>query len=444
MAIRPGRRLIQCLLAWAALGALPLVARAWLPELTLAALLAWLGAGLAGALWALNDARRLRARPMPIAERRLPAALSVGVAESVVLHLHGQGRDEHWLVADHHPADDPHTGLPVRVALAAGKPVTEVRYPYRPTRRGRVAFGDIELWRPSPGRLWEGRCQVPAARQVPVYPDFSPIARAALAVDKSTARFGLRVQPRSGEGLEFHELRDYQSGDSPRRIDWKASARRQRLISRHFQDEQNQTLWILLDGGRRMGLPIGELTAFDHGLNAALLLAWSALRLGDRSGAMLFSAEPPRWIDPVRGASGIHQLLKGFFDVHPGDHASDFSQAARYFHRRWPRRSLVVIVSRLQPEDSDDLLAAVRLLAQRHLVMIADLQLPEQESARHAPVRQFEDAIAVAADAWEQQHRRDLQLRLRHAGAHLVAATPEHLSERLGQAYHDLKSSGRL
>ena len=101
MAIRPGRRLIQCLLAWAALGALPLVARAWLPELTLAALLAWLGAGLAGALWALNDARRLRARPMPIAERRLPAALSVGVAESGVLHLHGEGRDEHWPVADH-------------------------------------------------------------------------------------------------------------------------------------------------------------------------------------------------------------------------------------------------------------------------------------------------------------------------------------------------------
>ena len=446
MSIRPGQRLIQGLLGWAALAILPLVARVGLPELAAPALLAWAALGLVGAAWALDDLRRLRARPTPAAERRLPAALAVGIAHTVTLLLDSRGAvaGEPWLVADHHPPDDPLTGLPRTLVPAVDHDRTEVTYRYRPTRRGTVRFGDIELWLPSPRGLWQQRRRIAAERRVPVYPDFSPIARAALAVDKSRGRFGARVQPRRGEGLEFHELRDYQAGDSPRRIDWKASARRQRLITRHYQDEQNQSVWVLLDGGRRMALPIGDLTAFDHGLNAALLLAWSALRQGDRAGAMLFSAETPRWLDPVHGPNGIQSLLKGFYDVHPADRASDFSQAARHFHGRWRRRALVVIISRVQAEDSDDLLAAVRMLSRRHLVMVADMELPEQAALRHARVTGVDDALRVTADAHEQHLRRALHARLRHAGAQLVAATPDTLAERLDQAYQQLKQAGRL
>lgn len=444
MPVRPGARLIQTLLGWAALGALPLLARAWAPALAMPVLLAWALLGALLAFWALDDLRRLRRRPTPRAERRLPAALAVGVPHTVTLTLDTGGVAERWVVADPPPADDIDTGLPRTLTLTPGHERVAVTYPYRPSRRGPVTFGPIELWLPSPRRLWEGRRRIDAERRVPVYPDFSPISRAALAVDKSRTRFGARVQPRQGEGLEFHELRDYQPGDSPRRIDWKATARRRRLITRHFQDEQNQTVWILLDGGRRMALPVGGLTAFDHGLNAALLLAWSALRQGDRAGAMLFSAEQPRWLDPVHGQHGIQNLLQGFYDVHPADRASDFSQAARHFHGRWPRRSLVVIVSRVQPEDGDDLLTAVRLLGQRHLVMVADMALPEQEALRRTDVTELDDALRLAADAREHQERRDLHTRLRHAGAHLVAATPATLAERLGQAYQQLKRAGRL
>ncbi|MEP5285174.1 MAG: DUF58 domain-containing protein, partial [Alloalcanivorax venustensis] len=159
MPIRPGQRLIQGLLGWALLSLAPLVARAWLPELAAPALLAWAGLGLAGALWALDDLRRLRARPTPAAERRLPAALAVGIAHTVTLVLDSRQAvaGEHWLVADHHPPDDPLTGLPRTLAPSTGHDHTEVRYRYRPTRRGTVRFGDIELWLPSPRSLWQQR-----------------------------------------------------------------------------------------------------------------------------------------------------------------------------------------------------------------------------------------------------------------------------------------------
>lgn len=438
--MRPGRRLIHLLLLWAALGLLPTLAAPLLPGITTGALLIWLGTGLLLALWGLLDWQRLIRTPTPRGERRLPGAFAVGISHPITVDLSTGSAAGHWLFADHHPGDDPHTGLPRRVAFPGGKDRLRVRYSYRPSRRGTVTFGDIELWLPSPARLWEQRRTIAATRQVPVYPDFSPIARAALAVDNSRARFGQRPRPHTGEGLEFQELRDYQPGDSPRRIDWKASARRRSLITRHYRDEQNQTVWVMLDSGRRMRLPIGDLTAFDHGLNATLLLAWSALRQGDRVGAHLFSGEQPRWLEPVRGNRGIQALLHGVFDVHPSDHATDFSQAARYFHSRWRRRALVVIITRLRAEDADDLLAAVRLLGQRHLVLIADLQLPEQIALRQQPVSDLDGALRLSADAWEQQQRDDLHTRLRHAGAHLVTAPPERLADRLGRAYQRLSA----
>lgn len=438
--MRPGRRLLRVALLWALLALAPLVARWWLPAWAGPALLVWLGTGLALLPWAADDALRLRRRPTPAGERRLPAALAVGVTHPVELRLDTGGAREDWEVADHHPSDDGATGLPKTVRTDGD--TLRLRYPYRPSRRGTADFGDIEIWLPSPRRLWQQRRRIAAARQLPVYPDFSPIARAALAVDRRHGRFGRRPRPRGGDGLEFQELRDYQPGDSPRRIDWKASARRSTLITRHYQEERNQTVWILLDGGRRMGLPVGELTAFDHGLNAALLLAWAALRGGDRAGALLFSGDRPRWIDPVHGQNGIQSLLRGVHDLHPGDHASDFSQAARYFDGRWRRRALVVILTRLHAEDSDDLLAAVRRLGRRHRVLIADLQLPEQEALRRTPPEDLHGALRLAADAWDRQHRDALHTRLRHAGAHLVAATPDRLAEQLGRAYHHL-SAGR-
>ena len=80
------------------------------------------------------------------------------------------------------------------------------------------------------------------------------------------------------EGMEFHQLRDYRQDDAPKQIDWKASARVGRLISRDYQDERDQQIVFLLDCSARMRARDGDLSHFDHTLNALLLLAYVALR----------------------------------------------------------------------------------------------------------------------------------------------------------------------
>ena len=97
---------------------------------------------------------------------------------------------------------------------------------------------------------------------------------------------GAHLRRRRGEGTEFQQLREYRLGDSLRQIDWKATQRARKLISRDYQDERNQQVMLLVDTGRRMLARDDGLSHFDHVLNAALLVAYIALRQGDVVGLL--------------------------------------------------------------------------------------------------------------------------------------------------------------
>lgn len=435
--MKPARRLLQLVALWAVL-AIPLI---WLDSAGLAVL--WWACGAILLVIALLDAWYLHRLPAPAAQRILPSALSVQQPHPVRIRIRSDSLPSGTLLADQHPGDDPDTGLPCLLDPADDE-LTELTYSYRPSRRGPTQFGDLEFWVPGRLGLWRSRKSIAASCSVPVYPDFSRLNATSLEASHSYLFSGHRLKPRRGEGMEFHQLREYHAGDSLRQIDWKATARRRTLISREYQDEQNQQILLMLDGGRRLAMPVGSLTGFDHALNAALLLAWSALKQKDKAGAMLFSGDQPRWLPPVQGQHGINHLLNGLYDLHPSEHASDFSLAARQLLKHSRRRALVVLVTRLQQEDRDDLMSAVSLLRKHHLVLVADMLLPEQVQLGRNPVKAFDDALQVCADAQEQQERHQLHTRLRHAGALVTATTPQNMPAQLNHLYLMLKRSGRL
>lgn len=435
--MKPARRLLQLVALWAGLS----LALIWLDSTGLDAL--WWATGAILLLISLMDGWQLHRLPAPAAQRILPSALSVQQPHPVRIRIRSDSLPNGSLLADRHPGDDPDTGLPC-VLSPSHDELTELTYPYRPSRRGPTRFGDLEFWLPSRLALWQARKVIPAACTVPVYPDFSRLHASSLDASHTYLFSGTRLQPRRGEGMEFHQLREYHAGDSLRQIDWKATARRRTLISREYQDEQNQQILLMLDGGRRLAMPVGSLTGFDHALNAALLLAWSALKQKDKAGALLFSGDQPRWLPPVQGQHGINHLLNGLYDLHPSEHASDFSLAARQLLTHSRRRALVVLVTRLQQEDRDDLMSAVSLLRKHHLVLVADMLLPEQAQLARRNIEDFDDALQVCADAQEQQERHQLHTRLRHAGALVTATTPQNMPAQLNHLYLMLKRSGRL
>ena len=443
--IKPSARLIRFACLWAVVALLPVAAQIWAPPLYSSALSGWVLTGAILLLGIVADIVISLRASAPEATRLLPAALSLHRRHAVKLRFTGLPEGSRFILADQHPDDDENTGLPALKKCGRDGDVAEVTYRYRPAHRGMAKFGDIQLWRPTMLGLFWRRHSIAATQEVPVYPDFSVLQRDALhAHQDSQLDPAQHRQPRRGEGFEFHQLREYHSGDSLRQIDWKASARRRKLISREYQEEQNQQIIVLLDGGERMAMRVNGLSGFDHALNATLLLSWSAIKQQDKPGVMLFSNEQECWIAPVRGHNGTNKILNALYRLQPGSLASDYSKAAQSLLKRWNKHSLIVMITRLQPDDETELLAAVKLLSRRHLLLIADLQLPEQQAIATRPIESVDDALLACGDAAWQAQRQSLYGRLRHAGAMLTTSTPDSLPARLNQIYLQLKRSGRI
>jgi uncharacterized protein (DUF58 family) len=434
--MRPAPALLAALLACAAVGAA--VAFGLLP---LAAFVAALG--LLSAL-ALPDAFALRRSLSPQLQRELPQVVPVGVERPVVLRLRNRMRRPLRVEAhDLHPGDWPVFGLPRASTLPPDREV-ELTYRLTPTERGAFVFEGCQLRLSSPLRLWRQQRTLALAQTVRVYPNFAPLAKLALVgAERASRVVGAHLKRRRGEGTEFQQLREYRNGDALRQIDWKASQRARKLISRDYQIERNQQVMLLVDTGRRMRARDGNLAHFDHCLNAALMVAYIALRQGDGVG-LLAAGGHTRWFAPRRGLGTIDALLNSVFDLHPVPLATDYLDAATQLSLRQPRRSLVLFITNVRDEDIDDLLAAVRQLRKRHLVCIASLREQVLERPPEQPVVDLADAVAVGALAQYLEQRSRAHEALRAQGTDVLDVTCAELPAALVQHYLAVKRAARL
>ncbi|MCY1418030.1 hypothetical protein D9M71_335760 [compost metagenome] len=207
-------------------------------------------------------------------------------------------------------------------------------------------------------------------------------------------QLGVRQQPRRGQGLEFHQLREFREGDSLRQIDWKATARHRMPIAREYQEERDQQILVLLDCGRRMRSQDDELTHFDHALNACLLLSYIALRQGDAVGLATLACDQPRYLAPRKGQAQLKALLNAVYDLDSCQRAADFSAAASQVLIKQKRRALVILVTNLRDDDDDELLEAARRIGNRHRLLIVSLREAILDSVRLAPVQTAQEALA--------------------------------------------------
>ncbi len=434
--MRPAAALVAALIGWGLIGLL--VALGWAP------LQVFLIAALVLVLIAAQDALLLRARATPEVERDLPPVVAVASERLVNLRLRGHERRPLLLeVQDLHPGDWPVHGLPRRVLLPVGR---ELEVPYRitPIERGQFEFGQCQLRLRSPLGLWWQQRKAGRAQSVRVYPNFAPLAKLAMIGAEQASRVvGAHLKRRRGEGTEFQQLREYRTGDSMRQIDWKASQRARKLISRDYQDERNQQVLLLLDTGRRLLAHDAGLIHFDHVLNAALMVAYMALRQGDAVG-LLAAGGKTRYLAPARGLGTIDSLLNTVFDLKAEPIATDYLDAAMQLSARQPRRSLVLLVTNVRDEDIEDLVAAVRLLQKRHLVCVASLREQVLDNLLEGQPVTLKEAVTVAAMAQYVEQRRRAHLALRAQGTEVLDVTCSELPAALVEHYLAIKRAGRL
>lgn len=434
--MKPQRRMLLLAGAWFCIG---LTAIWW----SQAAML-WKGAGVALAAIALADLLWLLRLQSPRIQRQLPHTLPLGIWSPVRLTVENPG--DHPLalrIHDLHPPDLQVRGLPRELRLPARDRAT-LAYRLRPPRRGDFEFTGCDLHLASPLGLWSQHRTFPLADRIRVFPNFAEISHfTLLAKEDRLGRLGVRMRRRRGLGAEFHQLREYRRGDSLRQIDWKATSRVRKLISREYQDERDQRLLFLLDCGRRMRHADRDRGHLDEALNALLLLAYVAVRQGDAVGLMTFGG-PRRWFAPRKDPDTVNRLLNAVYDLQPTLEAADSLLAARELMQTLTRRAMVLLLTNSRDEDQGELAAAIRLLCRRHLVVVADLRESALDRALAEPVTNRDSALRFHAVQGYMEERRRHHERLQHLGAHVLDLIPSQLPIALVNQYFAIKREGGL
>jgi uncharacterized protein (DUF58 family) len=414
---------------------------------TLVAVLALLAA--ADADYVLSR-RRWRAANVRFT-RRLPAAFAIGVARPVrVLLEHDGGHDWSFAFYDHIDSSVVAEALPQSLVLPSRKGL-ETSYTVTPTRRGEIVFAPAELRIRSQAGLCDLRVRLGAAETRRVYPDFAEIARYAwLAGDRRLQEIGIKTFVQRGEGTDFKQLSEYRYGDSVRHIDWKATLRLDKPIVREFQDERDQRVMLLVDCGRRMRADdrrgaVGT-AHFDQVLNAVMLLSYVALAQGDAVGALTFGTPPgqEKWFEPRKGAHTLNSLMGELYGVQPTPSHSDYVAAAQDLLRRQNKRALVIVITNFRDEDGSELGLALKLLRQRHLVLLASLRERVLGELLSQPLSSGDATIEVASAHLYEQARRDAFNRLATRDGLMVDAEPARLGIELVNRYHAVKRAGLI
>ena len=201
-------------------------------------------------------------------------------------------------------------------------------YQLLPGRRGEFFLQNVYLRLRSRLDLWRRYVTLPVESTLHVYPDMKQLSEyALLARTNRLSLLGVRRTRRIGTDNEFERLRDYTPDDNYKFLDWRASARRQKLTVKDFQTSQSQRIVFLIDCGRMMTNEAAGLSLLDHSLNSALMLSYVALRQGDSVGMIAFADDILAYVPPQGGMNQMNRLLHASFNRFPALTESRYDQA---------------------------------------------------------------------------------------------------------------------
>ncbi|HVL67078.1 MAG TPA: DUF58 domain-containing protein [Vicinamibacterales bacterium] len=316
--------------------------------------------------------------------------------------------------------------LPREVMAVAPGARARLAYDVAPRIRGDVAVGDTWLRVRTPWGIGERWLRAPLGQTVRVYPDLTEARRHSMFLLRSRQVALERRRVRAiGRGREFESLRDYQPGDEPRDVSWTVTARRGKPVTRVYQPERSQAIWILVDGGRLLRARLGDRTKLDAMVNAALGLAEVAVAAGDRVGLITYGRRLHQRLPPDRGASQVRAVLEALATV-PAERAeADHAGAAAALLSAQKQRALVVWLTDLaETAGTPEVIEHASRLTPRHLVLFA-VTKPVDLLALAGAVPAAADEMFRTLAVQEMLERRDVLLRgLTQRGVLVVELPP--------------------
>ncbi|HEV2208002.1 MAG TPA: DUF58 domain-containing protein [Verrucomicrobiae bacterium] len=335
----------------------------------------------------------------------------------------------------------------------------------RPLKRGQYRLAGACVEMPSPFGFWHARKRVPLASELRVYPNLLSERKDLAALFLHRGAFGLHAQRQIGKGREFEKLREYVPGDGYDEIHWKATARRGRPITKVFQIERTQEVYVVIDASRLSARPMAPLrpanaaaftaaaaddapaltvpptTTLERFLTAALVLGLAAEQQGDLFGVLTFTDKIGGFIRARNGKSHYSACRDALYTLEPQAVTPDYDEVFTFIRLRLRRRALLVILTALDdPVVAESFVKNIPLICRQHLVLVNMLPPPGV-----APV--FSDGNVGNVDGLYERlggHLRWQQLRelgqvLKRRGVQFTLLKNERLSSQLVSQYINVK-----
>lgn len=274
----------------------------------------------------------------------------------------------------------------IELRTPAKEPDCWAYWPFRARRRGIFPIEAVHLEVASPLGLWAHRYKLAIEGEVRVYPNLDGVRKSLSAIFLNRGMAGLHAQRQLGKGREFEQLREYQAGDSFEDIHWKATARRGEPITKVYQIERTQEVYVVVDTSRLTARTDGrtgdDAPQLDEFLNAALALGLVAQRQGDLFGVVAFDTRVRAFVRARSGRAHFNACREALHALQPASEHPDYAELFTFLRMRIPKRALLVVLTALDdPLLSESFARHVDLIARKHLVLVNAFQAPNARPA---------------------------------------------------------------
>jgi len=330
----------------------------------------------------------------------------------------------------------------VATILPSANEFSRINWPCTPHKRGRYIIDRCTVERPSLLGLWAVRKLLPLQSEIRVYPNLAAERRKSPAFFKR-GRMGVHGQRQIGKGREFEKLREYAAGDGFDDIDWKATARRGHPITRVFQVERTQEVYIILDASRLSARPVAgdpDATILERNITASLLLALAAEKQGDLFGLITFSDRVHNFVRARNGKTHYGACRDALYTLQPRFVAPDFDELFSLLRLRLRRRALLIFLTELDdPIMAEAFQRNIQLLRQ-HLILVGMAKpIGSQPLFEDAAVVSPDDVYRGLAGHLQWNKLRKLGSVLSSQGVRFSLLDADTLGPQLASLYVDLK-----
>lgn len=318
-------------------------------------------------------------------------------------------------------------------------------YELTPNERGVYKFGNTNVFIQSPLHFLQRKITLNTEKEIKVYPSFLRLNQYSLNNFRAHINeLGGKKVRRIGHSMEFEQIKNYVRGDDIRTINWKSTAKHQKLMVNQYVDEKAQQIYCAIDKGRVMKMPFNGMTLLDYSVNASLVLSNIVLQNQDRAGIFTFSGQLENLVKAERRTNQLQKILETLYGVQTNFMESDFGKLYKTIKHKITQRGLIVLFTNFESMDAlHRQLPYLQGINKSHLLLVVFFKNTELENFIANPSNN-ENAYEAAIVEKFIYEKNQIVLELNKYGIQTLLTSPEDLNVNSINKYLEIKSKGMI